>query len=565
MSLHVDTKWIVKPEPADKVGGDSLPRILSHLLGQRGVEQDQLETFLRPRLRDIQDPFLIPDMEPAVTRLLKAIDGKEQVCVFGDYDVDGITSVALMVKLLQAYEVPVKSFIPRRGKEGYGMSEKAIQRLFEEVEEIDLLVTVDCGTASVAEVAEMNQKGIDVIIVDHHEMSADGRPDCVALVNPKSQGGKFEYLCAAGVVFKLAHAMLIRRRIETFDLKNYIDLVAVATIADIVPLVDENRLLVRHGLERLPHTSNQGLRALQQVSTIRKKVSSLDVGFRIGPRINAAGRMDRPDDALAMLLTDDATEAEGMAKVLDKYNLERQHLERKIRDEALAELDKKFDVEQDAVIVLGSRDWHPGVVGIVASRLMRQFHKPTFIIAIDEDGKGKGSGRSVEGVSLVKAIHSCEQQLDSGGGHDMAAGIVVDESQMDAFREAFAESVKLQASVADRAPRIYIDAEVDFEELSLSFLDSYEQLQPFGSKNPQPVFMARDVWLTESPRHLKNNHLKLFFRQKYCEKDAIFFSGGERDLPDPPWDIAFTIDRNTWRDRTSLQIVIQEVRKSQPK
>lgn len=565
MSLHVDTQWIVKPEPAEKVGGATVPRILSHLLGQRGVQPDQLETFLRPRLRDLQDPYLLPDMDLAVTRLLEAIDGKEKICVFGDYDVDGITSVALMVKLLEAYDTPVKSFIPCRGKEGYGLSEGAMSRLFEEVGEIDLLITVDCGTASVLEIKKMAELGIDVMIVDHHEMSAAGRPDCVALVNPKSTGGKFEYLCAAGVVFKFAHAMMIRRRVEAFDLKHYIDLVAVATIADIVPLVEENRLLVRHGLERLPHTSNQGLRALQQIATIRSKISSLDVGFRIGPRINAAGRMDKPEDALAMLLTDDQAEAQQMAKVLDKYNLERQNLERKIRDEALAELNEKFDAENDAVIVLGSRDWHPGVVGIVASRLMRQFHKPTFIIAIDQEGKGKGSGRSVEGVSLVKAIHSCEQQLDAGGGHEMAAGISISEENIDAFRAGFTESVRQQASIEDRAPRIYIDAEVDLEELSLSFLDSYELLQPFGSKNPQPVFMVRDVWLTESPRHLKNNHLKLFLRQGYCEKNAIFFSGGERDLPDPPWDIAFTIDRNTWRDRTSLQIVIQDVRPAKTK
>ncbi len=558
-----DKKWIVKPVPEVQSGQGSLPRILSLLLTQRGIVDDDVENFLQPKLRDLQDPYQLPEMELAVARILKAVDANESICVYGDYDVDGITSVALMKKILRAYGADVHSFIPRRGPEGYGLSTIALKRLFEENESIDLLITVDCGTASIDEVQKMNEKGIDVIIVDHHEMSPAGRPDCVALVNPKYQGGKFEYLCAAGVVFKLAHALMIKRRAENVDLKDYIDMVAVATIADIVPLVDENRLLVRHGLNRLPETNNPGLKALQRVAGIKSKVSSMDVGFRIGPRLNAAGRMDEPADALTMLLTEDQNEADAMAEVLDGYNVERQSLERKIREQALKMIEDHHDMEKESVIVLGSREWHPGVVGIVASRLMRQYHKPTFIIAIDEHGVGKGSGRSVEGVSLVTSIHACDEYLVAGGGHDMAAGISVHEDKMDAFRKAFSENVLQQTTAEERAPRIYLDAEVSFDELSLAFLDSYELLQPFGSQNPQPVFMARDVWLTESPRHLKNKHIKLFMRQNYCEKDAIFFGGGERQLPNPPWDIAFTVDRNTFRGRTSLQIVVQDVRSAE--
>jgi single-stranded-DNA-specific exonuclease len=219
-----------------------------------------------------------------------------------------------------------------------------------------------------------------------------------------------------------------------------------------------------------------------------------------------------------------------------------------------------FDPVNDPVIVLGSRDWHPGVVGIVASRLMRMYYKPTFIIAIDEHGVGKGSGRSVEGISLVGAIRACDEHLITGGGHDMAAGLSVDEDKLDAFREGFGKYVLDSTSTSERTPRIYVDAEIDFEQLSLKFLDSYELLQPFGSKNPQPLFMSKQVWLTEAPRRLKNQHLKLFMRQGVVEHDAIFFGGGERDLPDPPWDVAFTIDRNTFRGVTSLQVVIQDIR-----
>ena len=364
--------------------------------------------------------------------------------------------------------------------------------------------------------------GIDVIVVDHHELSVRGCPDCVAVVNPKL-GDAFHYLCAAGVVFKLAHALLKVRRIKNFDLRDYIDMVAVATVADIVPLVDENRLLVRHGLKRLSQTENAGLLALQQVAGLSGSVTSMDVGFRLGPRINAAGRMDRPEDALALLVEKDDDAARCLAEILDEYNRQRQSYEKLIREEAMKMVESECDPVNDPVIVLGSRSWHPGVVGIVASRMMRQFYKPTFIVSIDEDGIGKGSGRSVEGVSLVGAIQACPDDLLAGGGHDMAAGLSIREEKIPGFRKNFAQYVLENTTAEQRAPRLHVDAEIDFDELSLEFMDSYDLLQPFGSQNPQPVFISRDVWLTEAPRHLKNQHLKLFLRQGISEHDAIFF------------------------------------------
>jgi len=393
-------QWIVRDGPAiDEVDGAGLPKILLKLLGQRGVEgREAIDAFLKPKLRDLSDPFLLPEMEAAVERVLKAVDGGEKVIVYGDYDVDGVTSVALMRNVLQAYGAAEDCFIPKRGEEGYGLSDAAIDHLLEDKGKPDLVITVDCGTASIDEIARFKELGVDVIVVDHHEMSVRGRPDCVAVVNPKL-GDDFHYLCAAGVVFKLAHALLKTRKVEGFDLKEYIDMVAVATVADIVPLVEENRLLVRYGLERLPRTKNAGLRALQKVTGLNGSVSSMDVGFRIGPRINAAGRMDKPEDALALLLEQDDASAMQMAEVLDHFNRERQQHEKQIRDEAMALVEKHFDPGNDPVIVLGSRAWHPGVVGIVASRLMRQFYRPTFVISIGEDGVGKGSGRSVEGIS----------------------------------------------------------------------------------------------------------------------------------------------------------------------
>jgi len=558
-----ETQWILADMPDIPPGvGSGLPPILVKMMLQRGVTPEEMDAFLHPRLRSLQDPFLLPDITLAVERILHAVDTKEEICVYGDYDVDGITSVTLMTEILAAYGASVRSFIPRRGPEGYGLNDAALKRCKSEGPLPSLLITVDCGTASIQEIATLKSEGMDVIVVDHHEMPPAGKPDCIAVVNPKcDENGtcEFEYLCAAGVVFKLTHALLKTRQIINFDLKNYLDLVAMATVADIVPLVKENRLLVRHGLRLMENTNNPGVRALMDVAQVNGPLTSADVGFRIGPRINAAGRMDCPEDALATLRATNKKEADILASQLDTHNRERQREELRINEEALKRIETQCDPECP-VIVLGSRDWHPGVVGIVASRMMRRFHKPTFIIAIDDKGLGKGSGRSIGGVSLMDAINANRDLLEAGGGHAMAAGVSVHEDNIDAFRDNFAQYVLENVSEQDRLPRLKLDVEIDFCELSLDFLDSYELLQPFGSANPEPYFMTREVYLTEPPRELKNHHLKLSMKQKECWQGAMFFGAGERELPPQPWDIAFTINRNVFRGRTNLQIVIQDIR-----
>jgi single-stranded-DNA-specific exonuclease len=554
--------WIPRGEPfhSRETGSDgAFPPILEHLIRQRGLPPGMdLESYLHPKLKDLADPFRIPEMRPAVERVLRAVDQGEKVCIFGDYDVDGVASITLMRRILMAYGLEPRHFIPRRGSEGYGLSHAAIQRCLEEGERPDLLITVDCGTVSINEAAELKSLGIDLLIVDHHEPIPGERPECVALVNPKC-GDEFTYLCAAGVVFKLGHALLKTRQ-TNLDLKELIDLVAVATISDIVPMVGENRLLVRHGLRHLPNTLNPGLRALQDVTGMNGSATSMDVGFRIGPRLNAAGRMDVPEDALATLTTDCRRLARDLAQKLDAYNRERQNHENLIRREAVEMLANGFDPERDPVIVLGSRSWHHGVVGIVASRLMRQFHKPTFVVAIDEDGVGKGSGRSIEGVSLVEAIRACEDDLLAGGGHAMAAGLSIEEGKLARFRENFASYVLAHTTEDQRRPKLMYDAEISFDQLSLEFLASYDLLQPFGNGNPQPVFIARQVELSRAPLRMKNQHLRFMLRQGYHEQDAVYFGGGEHPLPDPPWDVAFTIDRNTFRGRTTLQLIVQDLR-----
>jgi single-stranded-DNA-specific exonuclease len=561
-----NVEWIIRGESFHMEENglhDDFPAILTHLIRQRNIAgHGALEKFLEPKLKDLADPFLLPDMSLATNRIFDAIDRHQRIGIFGDYDVDGVTSITVMRSILRAYGADPLYFVPQRSAEGYGLSVAALDRFERECGTPDLLIAVDCGTSSIDEIAMLNAKGVDVIILDHHEPGPRGRPDCVALVNPKC-GSDFPYLCAAGVCFKVAHAMLKNRPLIDYDLKNLLDMVSVATIADIVPMIGENRLIVRHGLKRLPKTQNLGLRALQKAVGMNGAATSMDVGFRIGPRLNAAGRMDQPEMALATLMCDEPEQAEELAALLDDFNRERQTMEERMRREAL---DMMKNFENEPVIVLGSRDWHPGVVGIVASRLMRQYHRPTFIVSIDENGIGKGSGRSIQGVSLVAAIDECRSLLLAGGGHEMAAGISIDESNLPAFRQQFAAHVLRHTTPEQRLPKIHLDAELSFEWLSLDFLKSYELLQPFGSGNPQPVFFARDIHLSRPPMHLKNKHLRLFLRQGKSglnEQSAMFFNGGERQLPDPPWDIAFTIDRNTFRGVTSLQIVINDVRAAQ--
>ncbi|MBO5684189.1 MAG: single-stranded-DNA-specific exonuclease RecJ [Akkermansia sp.] len=559
--------WELRPLDGSVDFGEELnaqlPLLVRKLLAQRGISgPERALRFLKPRLADLGDPFALREMDAAVERIFRAADNGEHVCIYGDYDVDGVSSVTLLYTILRAYGIRTDYFIPVRTREGYGLSEEGMANAIAKCGETpDLIIAVDCGTSSVEEVAWLQEQGIDVVILDHHEASIQGRPPAVAVVNAKlEEDSPFTYLCSAGVVFKLAHAMLKERRLPQFDLKQYLDVVAIATVADIVPLVEENRLLTRHGLRVMESGGNIGIQAINRVTNLNRRPSASHVSFRIGPRLNAAGRMDSPLDALNLLMTRDTAVATELAERLEMHNRARQQEEEKIRHEAMEMLSHTFSPKRDSVIVLGSRTWHPGVVGIVASLLMRRYHKPTFVISLDENGIGKGSGRSIPGVSLVQAIHACSDTLISGGGHDMAAGLVIHEDMIDAFRARFDAFVKESVDPDKLTPVLNVDAEVSFPELTLDLLDSYELLEPFGNSNPQPVFMSRNVMLTDAPRHLQGNHLRLGLRQGSYECDAMYFNGGSVKLPDPPWDIAFTIDRNVWRGRTTLSISIQDIR-----
>lgn len=559
--MHGDTIWLFPP-PADPhrvhsvAQSTGLPFPLAELLERRGFAE-QSDAFLDPRLRQLGDPFLLPDMRLAVDRILRAIDGGERIVLFGDYDVDGVTSLAFLRHVLMAYGADVSTFLPHRIEEGYGLSHLALQRCLDE-HRPKLLVAVDCGTSSVKEISSVRSQGIDVVVLDHHECPAE-LPQCVALVNPK-RGDRFRYLCSVGVAFKLAHALGMVRRLEKLDLRDILDLVALGTVADIVPLVDENRILVRAGCLRLAKSRFAGIRALMEVAGVSGPVRCDDIGFRLGPRLNAAGRLDSAVKALRLLTTEDAGEARTLAHELDVQNRERQEVERRILGEAERQVSGMYDPARHAVIVAGDTGWHPGVLGIVAARLCRSYHRPTFVVGFDETGSGKGSGRSVEGISLVGVLGPCASYLEKFGGHEMAAGLSMRLENLPRFREALNDAVLAASSPEILQRNLKIDGEVGFADLDDRFLEHHEKLQPFGSGHRHPVFCSRGIQPVEEPRVMKEKHLRLKLRHHGRRMDAVYFSGAERPLPRPPWDVAFRIEPNTYQGVTRLQLQVVAMR-----
>ena len=535
---------------------------VAELLIRRGKSspQDALG-FLKPMLRSLSDPFSLPGMDAAVARIIAAIEAQERIVLFGDYDVDGVTSLTILARVLRASGAVVTTFLPHRVDEGYGLSTEGVSRCVE-VHAPRLLIAVDCGTTSIAEVEALREKGIDTIILDHHEPK-ESLPAAVAMVNPKVAGEEFRYLCSAGIAFKVAHALLKRRPVAGFDLKTVLDLVAVATVADIVPLVGENRILVKAGLERLEQTSWAGMRALVEVSALKPPFDSGHIGFGIGPRLNASGRLASAEASLEVLMTDHAPRATILAKMLDQQNRERREVEDEVLGRAEAQLLNRFDAKTDAAIVVGGAGWHPGVVGIVASRLQRKYHRPTIVVGFDPMGAGKGSGRSIEGFSLVTALGNCATHLEKFGGHDMAAGLSIRQELFDEFRAAFLQNAGEMLAPEQLEPRIQLDAEISLSAVNYNFLAQLDCLQPFGTDNRQPVFFARRVLNCGEPRVMKERHYSMTLRQGRSDVRAVWWGAAEYPLPPLPWDVAFTVSRNEWKGTVSAQLEIKDIRTSE--
>jgi single-stranded-DNA-specific exonuclease len=565
----MEKRWVLAPSSVDSgppiewAEICDLPCIVE-LLKRKGFAcRDDVTAFLQPRLRLLGDPFLLPNMGTAVTRILQAIEGGERIVLFGDYDVDGVTSLALLAGMLRAYGATPELFLPLRMEEGYGLSPESVERCCQEYSP-KLLIAVDCGTSSLAEIASLKARGIDVIVLDHHEPKST-LPDCVAIVNPKIEPAcAFEYLCSVGIVFKLCHALLKTRPVPGFDLKAQLDLVALGTVADIVPLEKENRILVQRGMMQLATSQRPGVRKLMEIAAVRSPVVAEHIGFRLGPRLNAAGRLATAEKALRLLLTTDETEAGEIAASLDEQNRERQTVERQIFEQTENALAEKFNAAADAAIVLGSRDWHPGVLGIVASRLARKYHRPTILVAFDAAGLGRGSGRSIQGLSLVEALSRCARHLEKFGGHEMAAGLAVQEANFDAFAASFRVAARELLSDEDLQARLHLDHELAFSELNGQLLHWHGALEPFGNSNLQPTFLARGVEPAAEPKVLKDKHLVLRLRQLNHFRRAIFFDGALSPLPAPPWDIAFRVNADEYEGETRLQIQVQAVRTTIP-
>ena len=561
------SRWIIPP--AEELDGGVISwseicgcECIARLLLRKGFKTTaDVQAFLSPRLKTLTDPFLLPNMEKAVSRILTAMDRRERIVLFGDYDVDGVTSLALLGETLRAFDCAPALFLPLRMEEGYGLSREGIQRCIEQ-HDPQLLIALDCGTSSAADIVDLRARGVEVIVVDHHEPKA-ALPECAAIVNPKTDPeSAFHYLCTAGIVFELCHALLKTRPIE-FDLKSRLDLVALATVADIVPLRGENRTFVHRGSIEIAKSNRPGLKKLIALSGVKRPILTDDIGFRLGPRLNAAGRLSTAEKSLRLLLTRDEAEAGELAEFLDKQNRERQEVEKQIFAAAEEKIAAEFNSDH-AAIVVSARGWHPGVLGIVASRIAHKYHRPTIVIGVDDYGVGKGSGRSIEGLNLVHTLTFCAEKLDKYGGHEMAAGLTVREQNIDLFADQFRSIARERLSDEDLQPRLRVDHEIGLSELNFDFLRWHEMLQPFGNGNPQPLFLARGVEQVLAPRLVGENHLALVLRQQNHQRRAIFFGAAQNSLPAQPWDIAFRIRPDEYQGDTRLEMRVEALRESVP-
>jgi len=536
--------------------------VVAMLLGARGFSTpDEATLFLDPRLATLRPPEEILGISEAAARLVEAVASKERITLYGDYDVDGVTSLTILCRYLRAAGASVECFIPERSSEGYGLSAAGVSRCLRETMP-SIVVAVDCGTNSRAEAEQLRKAGCELIVLDHHEPDAETvAPLSVSLVNPKL-GTDLHYLCSAGIVFKLCHAMQKASPVKEVDLREYLDLVAVGTVADIVPLVGENRIFVKAGLRQLARSRWAGLHALLHVSGAMTPYDPSDIGFKLGPRINAAGRLGSATEALLLLLTDDANEATRIAAQLDQQNRERQAVERDVTLQAEEWVSANFDPKLHASIVAGKKDWHQGVVGIVASRIARRWHRPTLIVGFDSSGSGKGSGRSIEGLPLVEALGRCSGLLDTFGGHDMAAGLSLKESRLGELRERFEAATRELISDEDLIPRLRLDAELDLSMADEEWLETQDRLAPFGTANSQPLLFSRGVTPSSPPRILKEKHLRLELKSSGRRREAIWFNASLDELPRPPWDVAYTVNRNTWQGRDEAQVQIVAIRSS---
>lgn len=541
------------------------------VLVARGLtDSEEIDQFLQPRLAELTDPFVLPDMAKAVDLILQHIEQGSRILIYGDYDVDGVTATALMIQVLSELGASTAPFLPHRIEDGYGLNVATLHRCVEQFHP-SLIITVDCGTSSVEAVKEAARLGIDVIVTDHHEPAAEGVADACAIVNPKlGQGPEdIRMLAGVGVAFKLCHGLVKaarQRGMEAaghLDLKTYMELVAVGTVADIVPLLKENRILVYHGLNLLNRTQSVGLRTLIEAAGISGPVDTYHIGFMIGPRINAAGRLGNADAALELMLTEQEPRARILAQQLDEASRRRQEIEDKIVQEACADLDQRFDTDRDYGLVVAHPHWHAGVIGIVASRISSRYNRPVVVIGMDDDGVGRGSCRSIPGFDLLSHLQQCAPLLRRYGGHAMAAGLEVANEQIAEFSARFNEVCAATLQKSDHRRQLQVDAWIRPTDIHDHLYEDQNRLRPFGHSNPLPVWAIRNVTPLGEPRVIGGKHLKLVFDLGGKKREVIGFGMGDRVIPAGPLDIAFNLILNRYSGREYLQLHLQDLRPSQ--
>ncbi len=557
------------PAGTDAIPG--VPAALAGVLARRGVQSPSAaDRFLHPRLSDLSDPFLLPGMEKAAERIWAAVRSGESVVIYGDYDVDGITSAALLVEVLGALGGRVAWSLPNRAEEGYGLGVESVRRCLEQFHP-GLIVTTDCGTGSTEAVRVAREAGVDVVVTDHHEVGEGPVAPAVAVVNPKLGSDPSALtLAGVGVAFKVCHALLKAGRdkgqeaVQSVDLRQHLDLVALGTIADVVPLLAENRIFASHGLARLNRRDRAGIRVLGEVAGSSGEWGSYHVAFVLGPRLNAAGRMGTADAAMELLLTRHEDKARSLAESLDGLNRDRKRIEKDIIEQIEAGQGGSFDPVTHPAIVVGGSGWHWGVIGVVASRLSTRYGRPTIVIGFDEHGRGRGSCRSVEGFDLLSGLKTCEPLLTRYGGHAMAAGMEIHRNNFERFQAAFHEMCAEALAGVETKPALSLDGWVSLGDVQeREFARVLGLMAPFGEGNPEPVWGMREVRVAGAPRVVGGAHLKLTVISGGRSCEAIGFNMGDRQVPEGLLDIAFSARQNCCQGRTSLQLQLHDFRPAQ--
>ena len=538
-----------------------ISEILARALVNRGITDEQdIRIFLEPTRNDFYDPFLFPDMEKAVDRIIEAINNNEKVMIYGDYDVDGITSVTVLKKFLKERGLETGVYIPNRLEEGYGLNKEAIKKIIDQ--EYKLIITVDCGISGIEEIEECNRLGIQTIVTDHHE-AGDVLPDAYAVVDAKRKDNKYPFreLAGVGVVFKLIQAISTKLNLEDKEYLKYLDIVAVGTISDIVPLVNENRVIAKLGLMLIKMTKNVGLRELI-IAANYKQIDSNTISFGIAPRINACGRMGHQEEALDLFLTDNIVEAKEITNQLNQYNLERQEIEGNIYKQALQKLNEE-GIENRNAIVLGGDKWYHGVIGIVASKLTESFFKPTVLVCFEGED-GKGSGRSIPTFDLYEALNYSGEYLERFGGHAMAVGLTVKKENFEDFKEKFEEFAG-QKNVKQILPTIKIDGEISKNDLKIETVEELKKLEPFGEKNQRPSFLYKGLKINSIRALSEGKHLKLSVRDDNMLIDVIGFNLGhlaDEFLIGDKVDLVGILEINEYNGIKKVQINLKDIMKS---